>query len=71
MSLPDDDLLVLLISQNINREPPGTKNNTSMDIFFEYGYARMNLEQRVSSNIESHILIHKFPFYVFWNDNFS
>ena len=31
-------LLFTPIFQNINSDPPGTKNYTSMDIFYEYGY---------------------------------
>ena len=37
MPLPDDSLIIPLIFQNMNRDPPGIKNDTSMDIFCEYG----------------------------------
>ena len=38
MSLPGDGLIILPIFQNINRDPPGTKNGTSKDILCEYCY---------------------------------
>ena len=39
MSLPDDGLNNPSIFQNINnKDPPGTNNDTSMNIFCEYGY---------------------------------
>ena len=38
MSLPEDGLIILSIIQNMNGDPAGTKNDTSMDIVCEYGY---------------------------------
>ena len=32
-SLPNDDLIIPPIFQNMNMDPPGTKNDTSMHIF--------------------------------------
>ena len=38
VSLWDDSITIFQIFQNINRDPPGTKNDNSMDIFCEGGY---------------------------------
>lgn len=40
MSLPDDGLIISPIFQNINRDPPGTKNDISLNIFGKYGYQK-------------------------------
>ena len=37
MSLPENGFIIPPIFQNMGRDPPGTKNDTSMDIFCEYG----------------------------------
>ena len=38
MSLPDDGFFITPIFWNMKRDPSGTKNDISMDIFCEYGY---------------------------------
>ena len=38
MSLLDNGLIIPPVLQNMNRNPPGTKTDTPIDIFCECGY---------------------------------
>ena len=53
MSLPDDDLIIPPIFQNMKREPPGAKNDTSLDIFCEYGYQEQGLRRNFGVTFSS------------------